>query len=84
MARTTENPSKATAQHTAFMIAHEHPIKDEYDALDALEYLTALRGEIEDQIAGLVAVARAHGAEWQHVANALSVTKQAAHKRYRS
>lgn len=76
------NTSREAARDTAKMIQRQHALRDEVDHLDYVEYLVALRGELEDQIAGSVAVARAQGAEWQHIANALGVTKQAAHKRY--
>lgn len=73
-----------TALTVAKMIQSQHGPHDALDHLDYIEFLTALRGELEDQIAGSVAVVRAHGVEWQHVANALGVSKQAAHKRWRS
>ncbi len=52
------------------------------DSLDAVETLRSLIGELEDQIAGGIAVARAQGAEWHDIGRALGVSKQAAHKRY--
>jgi hypothetical protein len=52
------------------------------DSLDTVETLRSLIGELEDQIAGGIAVARAQGAEWHDIGRALGVSKQAAHKRY--
>ncbi len=52
------------------------------DALTNIEYLSALAGEIEDLIAGQVAVARAHREAWHDVGQALGMTRQGAQQRY--
>jgi hypothetical protein len=52
-------------------------------ALERLTHLRALRGEVEDMIAGEVAMARrVEGASWAQVGGALGTTRQGAQDRY--
>jgi hypothetical protein len=60
------------------------PLGDLIGHLDYIATLEALRGELDDLIAGEQAIARAHGASWLDIGNSLGVTRQAAHQRYGS
>lgn len=53
------------------------------DALAALADVTGQLGALHARQDALVARARADGASWAQVAEALGVSAQAAHKRYR-
>src|SRR3954451_15999976 len=53
------------------------------DPDDALRAVTALRGELDRLERDAVACARVAGASWSTIADALSITRQAAQKRHR-
>lgn len=53
------------------------------DPETALRALTALRGELETMEPALVQRALQAGASWSHIALALGISKQAAHRRHR-
>jgi hypothetical protein len=53
------------------------------DPDDALRAITALRGELDRLEREAVACARVAGASWSTIADALSITRQAAQKRHR-
>jgi ClpA/ClpB-like protein len=53
------------------------------DPDDALRAITVLRGELDRLERDAVACARVAGASWSTIANALSITRQAAQKRHR-
>jgi DNA-directed RNA polymerase specialized sigma24 family protein len=63
------------------MVGGMHTADD--DALAELADLTARLVELHARQDALVVRARAAGATWAQVADALGVTAQAAHKRYR-
>ena len=50
--------------------------------LDRIEYLRSLRDAADAYLAEYVEAARKEGMAWQSIADALGVTRQAAHERY--
>jgi hypothetical protein len=58
------------------------PITRSADPLDALRQSAALRKSLEGHEEALVHRARVAGATWAQIAEALGVSKQAAHKKY--
>lgn len=63
------------------MVARVNARRDE--VLAELAEVTGRLGELQARQDALVARARAAGASWAQVADALGVSPQAAHKRYR-
>lgn len=59
-------------------------MSDRDDALHLLVELTSHAAELDRRVHATVAAAVHHGATWKQVADALGVSAQAAHKRYRN
>lgn len=59
------------------------PTQTGLSALDDLERLGDLRGEVEDLIVKAVGRARRGGVSWYKIGPALGVTRQAAEERYK-
>ncbi|WP_186318938.1 hypothetical protein [Streptomyces sp. SAJ15] len=58
------------------------PITRNADPLDGLRQTAELRRRLDGQEEALVRRARAAGATWARIAEALGVSRQAAHKKY--
>lgn len=56
---------------------------DQPDTVSRLLDLAALRTAVDEQITEAIEQREAEGVTWQQVADALGVTRQAAHGRYR-
>ncbi len=64
------------------MVAQHNPTNAGLTAGDAIGALAELRDGVELQLRELIEFARSEGATWLEIAELLSVTPQAAHKRY--
>lgn len=60
----------------------DHAAQPETGPLEQIHLLRRAIGCLEDEIAGAVAVARTAEHSWTQIADALDVSRQAAHKRF--
>ena len=66
---------------------NDHPLETDLEGIDILGWILVTSQGIrvsQDFIGQLVAVARQRGVSWRNIGRSLSVTKQAAAKRYTS